>query len=89
MAPMRLEDEWLDSLHHSIFQDAAHSMAAVGMLAPFVESLFCFDLPRGLREYEEKTAAILQRDDPRIAASDNEFWDPHFAFDKRGRRIAT
>lgn len=30
--------------HHSIFQDAAHSMAAVGMLAPFLETVFhqCF-----------------------------------------------
>ncbi len=36
----RAVDEWVDHLHHSIFQDAAHSMAAVGMLAPLLESLF-------------------------------------------------
>ncbi len=36
----RAVDEWVDHLHHSVFQDAAHSMAAVGMLAPFLESLF-------------------------------------------------
>lgn len=37
-------DEWIDRLHHSVYQDAAHSMAAVGMLAPLIESLFaqCF-----------------------------------------------
>lgn len=36
----RAVDEWVDHLHHSVFQDAAHSMAAVGMFAPFLESLF-------------------------------------------------
>ena len=33
-------NEWVDHLHGSVYQDAAHSMAAVGMLAPFFESLF-------------------------------------------------
>ena len=36
----QLQDCWIDELHNSVFQDAAHSMSAVGMLAPFVESLF-------------------------------------------------
>ncbi len=37
-------DEWVDRLHDSVYQDVAHSMAAVGMLAPLIESLFaqCF-----------------------------------------------
>jgi hypothetical protein len=35
----RAEDEWVERLHASVYQDAAHSMAAVGMLAPFLESL--------------------------------------------------
>jgi hypothetical protein len=33
-------DEWVDHLEQSVFQSAAHSMGAVGMLAPFIESLF-------------------------------------------------
>ncbi len=33
-------DEFVDLLHGSLYQDAAHSMAAVGMLAPFLESVF-------------------------------------------------
>ena len=33
-------DEWADHMHYSVYQDAAHSMAAVGMIAPFVESVF-------------------------------------------------
>ena len=35
-----LQDSWIDHLHGSVFLDAAHSMSTVGMLAPFVESLF-------------------------------------------------
>lgn len=40
----RAIEEWGERLHDSVYQDAAHSMAAVGMLAPFVETLFvqCF-----------------------------------------------
>ena len=33
-------EQWLDRLHSSTYQDAAHSMAAVGLLAPFIESLY-------------------------------------------------
>lgn len=40
MVGERAVDEWLDRLHHSVYQDAAHSMAAVGMLAPLIESIF-------------------------------------------------
>lgn len=37
-------DEWVDRIHHSAYQDAAHSMAALGMLAPLIETVFyqCF-----------------------------------------------
>ena len=34
------EKEWLTKLHGSTFLDAAHSTAAVGLLAPLLESLF-------------------------------------------------
>lgn len=37
-------DEGVDRLHGSVYQDAAHSMAAVGMLAPLAESLFRYSL---------------------------------------------
>src|SRR5271166_6841873 len=36
----RAVDEWIERLHGSVYQDAANSMAAVGMLAPLVESIF-------------------------------------------------
>jgi len=39
-ASERAVDERVDYLNQFVFQGAAHSMAAVGMLAPFTESLF-------------------------------------------------
>ena len=33
-------DHWVGLVEMSCYQDAAHSMAAVGMLAPFIESVF-------------------------------------------------
>lgn len=80
---MQLEDCWVDAMHDSVFQDATYSMAAVGMLAPFIESLFV-SIFSGLREYEKTTNNTL-RDDVRIAASQDEFWDPHFVFKQGGR----
>jgi hypothetical protein len=39
-ASQQAADERVERLHESVYQDAAHSMAAVGMLAPLAESLF-------------------------------------------------
>ena len=36
----RAVDEHVDLMHTATYQDAAHSMAAVGMIAPFTESMF-------------------------------------------------
>jgi hypothetical protein len=47
---MQLDMEYVDHLHGKIFLDAAHSMAAVGMLAPFLESLFVQAF-YGMREF--------------------------------------
>jgi hypothetical protein len=33
-------EEWSDRMHRSAYLGAAHSMAAVGMLAPLLETLF-------------------------------------------------
>ncbi len=35
-----VEHHWVDHLHRHTFIDAAHSMAAVGLIAPLMESLF-------------------------------------------------
>ena len=50
-------DEWVDRLHQFVFQDAAHSMSAVGMLAPFVESLFKQAFP-GLRNLLDRNGRL-------------------------------
>jgi hypothetical protein len=42
-------DDWVDHLHDSVYQSAAYSMSAVGMLAPLVESLF-YQAFQGIRE---------------------------------------
>lgn len=86
MERMYREARWLDALHHSGFQGAAHSMAAVGMLAPFIESLFV-SIFSGLRKYVQIKINGSSAD-PRIAAPLDEFWDPHFAFDPGGHRRA-
>ena len=36
----RAVDAWVELAEMSYYQDAAHSMAAVGMIAPFIESFF-------------------------------------------------
>ncbi len=36
----RAVDAWVELAEMSCYQDAAHSMAAVGMIAPFIESFF-------------------------------------------------
>lgn len=46
----RAVDEYVDHLHNSVYQDAAYSLAAVGMLAPFIESVFKRAFP-GIREF--------------------------------------
>ena len=81
---MRRQDRCVDALYDSIFQDAAHSMAAVGMLAPLIESLFVsiFD---GLRR-RRLQHGHGDSGDPRRSMSEVEFWDPHFVFEKGGRR---
>ena len=35
-----VDDHYVELVESSFYQDAAHSMAAVGMIAPFIESLF-------------------------------------------------
>ena len=35
-----VEHDWVDRMHDQTFLDAAHSMAAVGLIAPVIESLF-------------------------------------------------
>ena len=47
---------WIEKVHQSIYQGAAHSMAAVGMIAPLVESVFGHTISRD-RTFNNRTAA--------------------------------
>ena len=44
-ANYQAEQEWVALCHESCYQEAAHSMAAVGMIAPFTESVFQHAFP--------------------------------------------
>jgi len=72
-------DEWVDRLHHSVYQEAAHSMAAVGMLAPLVETIFhqCF-LSIGKRFFP--TASPV-REHARWQTAHVIQWDCHYVLD--------
>ena len=74
--------EWVERLRKSVFLDAAHSMSAVGMLAPFVESLFR-RVFKNLRETHAQGSEQTVND--RTLSSQNEFWNPRLVFHRRGR----
>ena len=58
-------DESVDLMHGSCYQEAAHSMAAVGMVAPFIESVFRQGFPgpfrRILKEEEDKSLSLAKK----------------------------
>jgi hypothetical protein len=69
------EAHHIDLLHESVYQDAAHSMAAVGMVAPVVETIFtqCF---RGIGN-KWPTDTIPGTDHERWRAVRALLWDCH------------
>lgn len=77
-----LEDSWVDALQGSVFQDAAHSMAAVGMLAPCLESLFVgiFQAIRSVNESAQRS------DDRRSKAAQDQYWNPQIYIDAKESR---
>ena len=79
-----LHDERGERIHSSIYQSAAHSMSAIGMLAPFIESIF-YQAFYGIREsfYKERELSITH---PRWDHGDNDKWDCHYVWSKNTRR---
>ena len=72
----RLDDIYDERFWKAVFMDSAHSMSAVGMLAPFIESLFVA-IFEGLRKRQGSAA-----DDTRRQRADDQFWNPQIFFDK-------
>ncbi|MFA4952510.1 hypothetical protein [Brevundimonas sp.] len=74
----RLTDIWVDRNHASVYQDAAHSMAAVGMIAPLVEAL----LVRVFRAIGEQNWPLASDKRERRCGNDARFWNPQIYYDK-------
>jgi len=77
-------DDWIEHVHGAVYQDAAHSMAAVGMLAPFIESLFDRAFA-GIRNRVPNGSPILQSH-LRWQRPRDEAWDCHFIWSREERR---
>ncbi|WP_294329209.1 hypothetical protein [uncultured Sphingomonas sp.] len=82
---MHLENTWVDNMHAGVFQDAAHSMSALGMLAPLMETLMTAIFHAIGRE-KLVTAADLK--EPRLGLAPKELWDPHIVagISRNGKR---
>jgi len=72
-------DEWIDLLNRSTYQDAAHSMAALGMLAPLIESLF-FQAFHGIRVKYYGIDVIPAGSVRSGMTNPDDFWDCHLVF---------
>ena len=72
----RAVDEWVDLLHGSTYESAAHSMAALGMLAPFYESMF-FQAFQGMRTSFFGQDAIPPGHHRSGISKAEDFWDCH------------
>ena len=81
---MHLVDRWVDAMHDKVFQDAAYSMAAVGMLAPFVESMFA-SIFTGIREVRKGSRDDMEQG-YRAVAGENRFWNLHVAYPRDGEK---
>jgi hypothetical protein len=82
----RAVDEWVDLVHGSTYQSAAHSMAALGMLAPLYESMF-FQAFQGIGK-RNFGVGVVPLGNSRAGMPDPEhYWDCHWFYNAgRGRR---
>lgn len=78
----RLVDERLELLYVSSYQGMAHSMAAVGMLAPLVESMFYSAFYRVREVFFSTNTSHGQH--PRWERSAKGKWDCHLVYSKNG-----
>ena len=76
------DDHWVDRTYEAFFEDVANSMAAAGMLAPFLEALFV----TVFQHFKEERTKETSPEDPRRRATERDFWDPHFVYERDGRR---
>jgi len=82
---MHLENSWVDEMHGTVFQGAAHSASAIGMLAPLLESLFV-GVFGGIRDIEPPASPVTPAGVRAGHVADKKFWDPHYVFRAAGGR---
>ncbi|MDA3873416.1 MAG: hypothetical protein PF795_05605 [Kiritimatiellae bacterium] len=73
---------WVDHMHQSVFHDAAKSMSALGVLAPFIESLF-HEAFQTIASYFEPHHRIKHT---RFERHAEDQWDCHYVWTKGRRR---
>ncbi|MBU2714533.1 hypothetical protein, partial [Zooshikella harenae] len=76
-------DDFADLVEHSIYILSAHSMAAVGMLAPFTESLFYTSFKK-IGEYYQNYDLSLPNG-RRKKIEENKMWDCHYYLNQNGK----
>lgn len=77
-------NEWVDRVHSSTYESAAHSMAALGMIAPLLESFF-YQAFQGIRnEFYPSTAIPTGHRRAGMLRLDD-FWDCHCVFDANSK----
>lgn len=77
-------EEWMQLLHSSTYQDAAHSMAALGMLAPLIESLF-YQAFQGIRTRYYGIDVIPPGHTRSGIAKADAFWDCHLLYSAKAK----
>lgn len=80
---LHLTNTWVDHLHDSVFQDAAHSMSACGMLVPMLESLFVATFA-GMRDLKAPVMPVTPTGARAAHIAHRNFWDPHYSFNAGG-----
>ena len=78
------ENEHVDLLHMSVYEDAAHSMAAIGMLAPFIETIFSHAFQSAKSHYSG--APKISANHPRWQASESKRWDCRWFYQSGGMK---
>lgn len=74
------EHDRTDLCHESVYEDAAHSMAAIGMLAPFIETVFSQVFESIKQKYEGKV--LPAPDHSRWTAEEAKRWNCRWYYSK-------
>lgn len=88
MRSHQANDERGDLLNTSVYADAAHSMAAIGMLAPFIESVFYQAFQATRTHFGDATDLLPEH--PRWKADPEVRWDCRFIWingEKKGNLV--